>query len=543
MALESSYDDERSDANAAHPAAHGEPAPPPLPEPPLVEPPMSEPPLVEPPAPSRPQDVTPEVAPTSTPPAQAGKWRSLLTSFSASLVVHLAILIVCSLMFVAVQGTTPRFSIVSWPRAESDDEPLTIVEVPMPPQVLPDKVETEIPNALEVDPVPEFPQLEDDVTPQAAPPGEAAAPVEEADTRTEHAFAKRSGPGGGIGGRSEQARSALVGKRGGTPGSENAVAMGLAWLAAHQNQNGSWHFDHRGQACQGQCDPPGTAGTTTGATALALLPFLGAGHTHQQGEYREVVKQGLYYLQGRMRRTPHGGDFLEGTMYAQGLTAIALSEAYVMTKDPELRPFAQEAIDYICYAQHPAGGWRYFPGQPGDTTVFGWQFMALKSAYLGQLEVPSPVIERAMRYLDSVQSAKGAAYGYLERGRDPTPTAVGLLSRMYIGWPHDKPELGQGVTYLAKLGPSKNDMYFNYYATQVMHHYEGPQWEKWNGQLRDYLINTQAKTGHARGSWYFEDKHSPSGGRLYTTALCVMILEVYYRHMPLYGERTVDEGF
>ena len=542
MALESSYDDERSDANAAA-AAHGEPAPPPLAEPPISEPPVSEPPLAEPPATAPLKDIAPEVSPTSTPPAQAGQWRSLLTSFSASLVVHLTILIVCSLMFVAVQGTTPQFSIVSWPRAASDDEPLTIIEVPTPTQVLPDKVEAEVPNALEVDPLPAFPQLEDNVTPQPAPPGEAAASAEQGDAPTEHAFAKRSGAGGGVGGRSEQARSALIGKRGGTPGSENAVAMGLAWLAAHQNQNGSWHFDHRGQACQGQCEPAGTAGTTTGATALALLPFLGAGHTHQQGEYREVVKQGLYYLQGRMRRTPHGGDFLEGTMYAQGLTAIALCEAYVMTKDPELRPFAQEAIDYICYAQHPAGGWRYFPGQPGDTTVFGWQFMALKSAYLGQLEVPSPVIERAMRYLDSVQSANGANYGYLERGREPTPTAVGLLSRMYIGWPHDKPELGQGVTYLAKRGPSQNDMYYNYYATQVLHHYEGPQWDKWNGQLRDYLIKTQATTGHTRGSWYFEDKHSPSGGRLYTTALCVMILEVYYRHMPLYGERTVDEGF
>ncbi|HTN77895.1 MAG TPA: hypothetical protein VL096_21705, partial [Pirellulaceae bacterium] len=304
-----------------------------------------------------------------------------------------------------------------------------------------------------------------------------------------------------------------------------------------------WHFDHRGEMCDGLCRDPGTAGTTTGATALALLPFLGAGHTHEQGEYRQVVKQGLYYLQARMRATPRGGDFMEGTMYAQGLSAIALCEAYAMTKDKELRPYAQEAIDFICDAQHVGGGWRYFPGQPGDTTVFGWQFMALKSAYLANLEVPSPVIERASRYLDSVQTEKGANYGYLKPAKDPTPTAVGLLARMYLGWPHEKPQLAVGTAYLAKLGPSAEDVYFNYYATQVLHHYEGPQWDKWNTKLREHLIKTQATTGHEAGSWFFPDKHGLSGGRLYTTAMCTMILEVYYRHLPIYGERSVDEGF
>ena len=30
-------------------------------------------------------------------------------------------------------------------------------------------------------------------------------------------------------------------------------------------------------------------------------------------------------------------------------------------------------------------------------------------------------------------------------------------------------------------------MYFNYYTTQVLHHYEGPAWEKWNKELREFL--------------------------------------------------------
>ena len=88
-------------------------------------------------------------------------------------------------------------------------------------------------------------------------------------------------------------------------------------------------------------------------------------------------------------------------MYSHGLTAICLCEAYAMTQDPDYKRDAQLALDFICSAQHPAGGWRYFPGQPGDTTVFGWQLMALKSGRIGRLHVPSPVIEQAKAYLDS----------------------------------------------------------------------------------------------------------------------------------------------
>jgi hypothetical protein len=170
--------------------------------------------------------------------------------------------------------------------------------------------------------------------------------------------------------------------------------------------------------------------------------------------------------------------------------------------------------------------------------------MALKSARLAGLQVPEPVLVRARRFLDSVQEQEGALYGYMKPGRQPTPTAVGLLSRMYDGWRQDDPRLAAGVEYLQKLGPSRTDMYFNYYAHQVMHHYESPGWDAWNRELRDRLIATQVRRGHEHGSWYFNDQHAESGGRLYTTAMCIMILEVYYRYMPLYGQAAVaDDQF
>ena len=78
--------------------------------------------------------------------------------------------------------------------------------------------------------------------------------------------------------------------------------------------------------------------------------------------------------------------------------------------------------------------------------------------------------------------------------KSPGPTAIGLLIRMYTGWDHYDPRLQRGVAFLASEGPSKTDMYFNYYATQVMHHYGGPHWPDWN--RRDARL-PGAIAGHA----------------------------------------------
>lgn len=347
--------------------------------------------------------------------------------------------------------------------------------------------------------------------------------------------------GGGYEGRTTKARDRLVSARGGSPASERAVQRGLAWLAIHQRADGGWHFDHRDGSCAGQCSHHGTHNSTTAATGLALLAFLGAGQTHQDGEHQELVRRGLKYLQSRVVKSSRGADLQEGTMYAQGIATLALCEAYALSHDSELRPTAQRAIDYIVSVQHPLGGWRYFPGQPGDTTVLGWQLLALQSGRLAGLQVPEQTLVRAHEFLDRVQGEQGATYGYQTSGDQRTPSAVGLLCRMYHGWQRTDARLQLGMERLAARGPDDQDLYFNYYATQALHHFDGPQWEAWNNRLRDRLIATQASEGHEAGSWYTADYHTTSGGRLCDTALAIMILEVYYRHLPLYGFRGVED--
>ena len=170
--------------------------------------------------------------------------------------------------------------------------------------------------------------------------------------------------------------------------------------------------------------------------------------------------------------------------------------------------------------------------------------MALKSAQMAYLRVPPSTMRKAGYFLDHVQSDRGAVYGYQRpESRRPATTAIGLLCRMYLGWKQDHDALQRGVQMLGQLGPSTdksrgmtNNMYYNYYATQVMHHFGGYPWQRWNSVMREYLIETQSTIGHEAGSWFLDgsDDGIHAGGRLYCTALAAMTLEVYYRYMPLY---------
>ncbi len=369
-----------------------------------------------------------------------------------------------------------------------------------------------------------------------------------------------------MGGRSQAGKQALLTRYGGTEASEAAVGRGLSWLKNHQQPGGFWSFDHRTPQCDGNCGNHGSMGNSNmGATALALLAYMGSGSTYTDGQYQETIENGLNYLINTGKLTEKGldlrGDF-EGNsgMYIQGIATICLSEAaamndaaiaaarprdsmigvksrrIVVSDTKKLKAAAQAAIAFICNAQHPEGGWRYNPGQEGDTSVVGWQIMGLVSGRSAKLQVPPLVLSRANRFLDSVAANDGANYGYDKPGNKESTTAIGLLCRMYMGWDRNTPALKRGVEFLSKKRPAPNNMYYNYYATQVLHHYGGDEWIKWNEVMREQLVKTQILKGHGTGSWNLADPHGGAGGRLYMTCLATMTLEVYYRHLPLYDE-------
>lgn len=351
-------------------------------------------------------------------------------------------------------------------------------------------------------------------------------------------------------------KAQLLVTQGGSEDSENAVALGLGWLSDHQFADGSWSFAHGSHpSCKGKCSQDGSlkGGCRTGATGMALLAFLGSGHTHKGGEYQTVVQKGLEFLIKNSKNSQNGLDLCpvvtsNEKMYVHGLCTIALMECAAMTKDPKIAQSAGKAMRFIESSQNPnSGGWRYvpFPGSKdlGDTSVVAWQVMAIKGAHDARIPVSQTTIDAAVRFLNSAQVNGGSQYRYDLSQKTPTPTitAAALLSRMYLGWDRNNKALENGVKYLASLKPQLNNAYYNYYATQVMHHWGGDEWAAWNVVMRDQLLRTQktANDGHSRGSWDLADPHGGAGGRLYSTCLNVLTLEVYYRHKALLSDISV----
>jgi len=355
---------------------------------------------------------------------------------------------------------------------------------------------------------------------------------------------------GEFGGRTDQGRAVMSRAFGGTAGSEHAVAEGLEWLKRHQREDGSWSFNHTGKKCDETCTHRGNLGNATvGATSMAILCFIGAGHTHRKGAYQEQVAKGLEFILSQREKASEKGDFRQivsgnSGMYTQGITTIMLCELHGLTRDKEVGKAALDAIKFIVDAQHPrSGGWRYRPGdEQGDTSVVGWQVMAQTSARMSRITVSAKSRKLAEKFLDSVQLENGAFYGYTSPSKSPSMTAVGLLCRMYQGWEKTQPAMKVGVAHLSQLGPSRDNMYYNYYATQVMRHWGGEEWKQWNEVMREMLVQSQDKEGHSQGSWVPRDPHGRTGGRHYMTCLAILTLEVYYRHLPIYQQQSVELG-
>jgi hypothetical protein len=274
-----------------------------------------------------------------------------------------------------------------------------------------------------------------------------------------------------------------------------------------------------------------------------LLPFLGAGELYQGSKYQTPSARALKWLIKDQRPDGSFGHTMAGNMYAHALATLAVCESFAMTSDVALKRPAQRAIDLIVSAQHEAGGWRYESGMPGDLSVTGWQVMALESARIAGLSVPSSTWQATSRFLDSVATDNdGSSYTYLPRsgGASPTMTAVGLLSRQYVGWEAKHAGLEKGMATLVQELPdaSRPDIYYWYYGTLATHQRGGPAWLRWNGALKPALLKLQVRSGHETGSWKPIADFDRSGGRLYMTALAVCCLEVYYRYMPLYRPRN-----
>lgn len=362
-------------------------------------------------------------------------------------------------------------------------------------------------------------------------------------------------------------RSSRATRSGANVASERAVEMGLDWLARHQDADGRWNAGSRkdtsGSPARGETDftmhcPPGEIcsgdgyyfDVDTAMTGLSLLAYLGAGHTHTNGgKYANTVERGIDFLLASQKAN---GD-LRGPnqtvgMYCHAMATLALCEAFALTGDERLRKPVERGVDWLLRARSADGqAWRYLPGmKDGDTSILGWVVMVLKSAKEVGIEVPSTVREGALQWLSRVAdgNANGLAMyrpgGYSDGGRvTPTMTAEAWVCRQFLGVEGNVDTVAESASYLLRNPPRRDavNLYYWYYATLALYQNGGPSWERWNALVRDQIVALQTTTGHKSGSWdpaVCRDRYDSKGGRIYTTAIAILTLEVYYRYLRLY---------
>lgn len=341
-------------------------------------------------------------------------------------------------------------------------------------------------------------------------------------------------------------RTALVERRGGSQETERAVAKALAWLAEHQSDDGHWDgaaFDQTCGACGGDTD----IAVNNALTGLSLLAFLGAGHTHVgDSPYADNVRRAAYWLIAQ--QTDRGDLRGEETMYTHGIVTIALSEAYGMTGDVDFIDPVRKAVEFIDRARNQTvGGWRYDPGQAGDTSVLGWQIMALKSATMNRIPASADSFKEARRWMDLVDhESQSGLYAYRPgRRHAPAMTAEGMFVQQLLGMPRGDPRMQVSADFIARYPPDWDEgpnTYYWYYATLALFQFQGDHWRDWNRAITRELLRHQRRSGRVGGSWDPEGEWADVGGRVYQTALCTLMLEVYYRYLPMYSiEEPADK--
>ena len=341
--------------------------------------------------------------------------------------------------------------------------------------------------------------------------------------------------------------------------SEASVEAGLLWLVKAQSPDGAWNAKRFGGGTETQALGEHRHGTgdraDTGVSGLALLAFLAAGHTHFEGDHRQTVERGLSFLiQSQMPSGDLSGpkqigqepSVMYARMYCHGIATLALAEAYAMTHDEQLQPALIRAAQFTINAQDVrGGGWRYRAGEPGDLSQFGWQAMALRSIERSGIAVPIEVKRRMQRFLDSCAAGTLGGLARYQPGSGPateTMTAEALACRLIIGYPLSSQAQREAKSMIMSQlpGAKQDNVYYWYYATLAMFQLQDADWMRWNQALKQRLLTTQLPAyDEQAGSWNPDPLWGGYGGRVYSTAMSCLCLEVYYRYLPMYQQSNV----
>jgi hypothetical protein len=283
-------------------------------------------------------------------------------------------------------------------------------------------------------------------------------------------------------------------------------------------------------------------------SGLALLAFLAHGDTPASGEFGETVEKALRYLVSRQ----NAKGMIGAAGYEHAICVYAISEAFGLTKIMMLKEAMDKGVEVIISGQQANGGFDYNYAQTPrwDLSVAGWQFQALKAAMVAGCTNPKleSAIKKGVNFLETVAyDTRGGGFGYASPSSTPSMTSAGTLCMQLLGKPNAA-QVRTGLKYLEELPcvwaggqeagakgepkAAKQPLYTWYYATQAKFQRGEADWVSWNRRYSRTLVQSQIIDGKT-GYWQGGDH----GGAVYSTALCCLMLEVYYRH-----EKTTKLG-
>ncbi len=347
-----------------------------------------------------------------------------------------------------------------------------------------------------------------------------------------------------------------------------AVERALAWLAVHQEPDGSWRGDV-GFKLNQNYELTARSQPHVGVTALAGLAFLAAGHSPGRGAYGDVLSRATGFVLRHVTDTGYITGH-ETRMYSHAFATLFLAEVYGMADNAEVHARLQQAVDFIVDNQNEEGGWRYVPkAVESDMSVTVCQLNALRAARNVGLRVPRGTIDAARRYVALSYVREGeSSYGrfmqhddYYRLGRgsfryqalpDSRTRSSFALTAAGIAALHNAGDYGRelqsevlpGVTLDLQAsidflldhvdlvsGRSPYTFHYfywygHYYATQALYVIGGPAWSSYYPRIRDEIVAGQQPDGS------FPNRIGP--GPAFSTAVGALILSLPYGYLPIF---------
>ena len=367
---------------------------------------------------------------------------------------------------------------------------------------------------------------------------------------------------GGLQGRStEKSKDLLAALYGGSEQSKKSVMTALAWLASKQGEDGSWKSlavaenlapDMSESPDEFPATPAG--GNSESTTALALLPFLAEGVTHEPEsatavwleDYPEVVRKGLIWLgSSRPQADPLGGGPVEVDLRGLISGVVAGCETSFLSSDRVLKKNAVYALKSLVDRQTKEGSWQRAPSETVETVLPTLRaLLAMQVAQSCGVKPSVATLKRGDVFLESAACGapeiRKSRFGRAVAGPpDPTATAAGLLLLQYKEEPQDSPAMIDGARFLSGFAPSLEGNSFAYstdfllLSSEVLRNLEGEQFDTWYAKVTAFLLRTQEQEGEELGSWN-PALFAGESDRLQVTAHAILCLQLPYRYLPLY---------